>query len=113
MAFEQQFFLLEARQLRHIARLVGQLRERPEVQQFFKERGMKQPSAPDGFLRALIPGMLTDSELWTLASECKSPMVFLVARSILMEKAAMPVYHHDPLADVRRTMPVLRTKVYA
>lgn len=113
MAFEQQFFLLEARQLRHIAQLVGALRMRPEVQQLFKERGMKQPSTPDGFLRALIPGMLTDSELWTLASECKSPMVFLVARSMLLEEAEKIEYRHDPLADVRRTMPVLRTKVYA
>ena len=112
---EQQFFLLEARQLRHIARLVGQLRERPEVQQFFKERGMKQPSTPDGFLRALMPeGLLTDSQIWALASECKSPMVFLVARSILLEEAEKFEYRHDPLADVRRSVPVLkREKVYA
>ena len=97
----------------HITRLVDELKSRPDVQFYCRERGISLAKAPDGFLRALIPGMLTDSELWTLASECKSPMVFLVARSILMEKAAMPVYHHDPLADVRRTMPVLRTKVYA
>ena len=102
-------------QLLHVARLVGQLRARPDVQRYFIERKIKQPSAPGDFLRALMPGMLTDSELLTLATECTTPVVFLAARNILLAEAVQIVHQHDSLADVRREVPVLmpREKVYA
>jgi hypothetical protein len=98
----------------HVNMLVNELRTRPDVQLYFRETGRRMPSgAPGEFLRALMPDMLSDSQILMLASECTSAMGFLAARSILYAEADKIVVHHNPVEDRYRTVRVIREKVYA
>lgn len=92
----------------HMKMLVDELRSRSDVQLYFRETGREMPTTPGDFLRALMPGMLTDGDLLILARECRNAMVFLAARSLLMMRAPRTVVHHNPIADRYRDV-----KVYA
>ena len=92
--------------LEHVAALVAELRQRPEIIRHFADRKLTMPSAPGDFIRAYMPSFLPDMQVIRLLDELPSASAVIAARDLLVRPRVSPAPVHRVLADRYREIEV-------